>query len=302
MKMCIKIKPFLCIDCVKTFSCKSSLTRHIKSCIIRVKRVIKEDFTKIISKKDKETDMVIVKITKTYDIKLEEKESIIEELRERVKELTKLLASKPTVVHNTNTNINVQNNFIKANFKPITIQVLQDSVQHFTLNHVLNGGDGLARFALKYQLQDTRMLCTDFSRMIFKYLESPDRVLKDPYLKNFCPLFFTAIKDANKHLIDKLIKKIDLDVGDEDNLKELIKYNNMIKDVNFSAEGDDTLTSRTFIRALGKSTVYSKVKQGQLATGITKITKMIQIKKLRIKKNKLVRYEELRETIFEIEN
>ena len=211
-KYCIKIQgikglTFECDFCKKNFTQKVDLERHYTIC------------------KNKKTK----NIENEYIYKLKEKDRLIKEQKEQIKELQKQLANialcastKPTHIHQNNQRINqVINNLI-----PITDEHLKEQSEFLTIDHIKNGVNGYVQYALDYPLKD-RIVCTDFSRRKIKYKDSEGNLIDDPEMTKVTQKLFKAIEEKNSILVDEYIKEL------QD------KYNILIKNPNNDMNDDE---------------------------------------------------------------
>lgn len=113
-----------CKICEKVLSNKQSLQRHNDVC--KVKKEI---------------------IIKTYDELKSENIALKEEIKS-LKKINKKLSKRPTtIINNDNRKINIiVKNYIKNSPENVTLETIKQYIPKLTLNHILNGGDGYAKF------------------------------------------------------------------------------------------------------------------------------------------------------------
>lgn len=166
IKYCIdlqsKTKPmeFKCEACDKYLTTKYNLTAHQKTC--RKVKTENED-----NNRDLELEHTREKLT--------EKESIIEKLENRIRELEldmKDVAIKAKKTTNITTNI-------QQNFTPITDEKLAEDATRFAKEHLLLGGQGIAYFALEGTLKNNYKV-TDTSRGNTQYMNEKGEIVLDP--------------------------------------------------------------------------------------------------------------------------
>lgn len=241
-------KDFKCADCDLNVTTKQTLQSHHKICTKRSLRILQEEHDEIIHQKD----LVILKFKRKN-----------RELRKTIDKLMK----KPIIVNNNdnrtinNTDNRTTNNtdnrsvniktYIKNNCNAITKEVLDKHKEELTLDHILNGGRGLAMYALKYPLSEAPMICTDRTRHTFRYKVHPERVLEDPHLTIFMPMFFSSIKENVKDIMLRFIDELNLDPAESDSMSQELEYVNIIKDVNYSSVGTKSDVGDDFVRHLG---------------------------------------------------
>ena len=160
---------------------KSVFLTHQMSCK-KTKKNSYETFEKIIIEKDVEINqlkMIIEKkelLLQEKNIQLQRLENEIKDYKVQLKDNFNLIASKPTIVHNTRIN-----NLIVVDFKESTIS---DKVENkFTLEYLNDGLRGVAKFTKDHIVNAEdgkyKYLCCDPSRAIFKYKDENGVVQKD---------------------------------------------------------------------------------------------------------------------------
>jgi hypothetical protein len=162
----------ICKKCDFQTTLKNTLNTHkCKSSTIIEKKILELENENVILKLKLEKSMEeIVKLSNNninLQIKIESYES---------KMFT--LASKPTSVNTKTTNIQ---NLVIADWRQDTIS---EKVQSdFTLGHLEDGIKGVARFTDEHIIRDPQgkrsLICSDPSRMIFKYKDTEGVIQKD---------------------------------------------------------------------------------------------------------------------------
>jgi len=242
------IKEFRCNSCDKNFTSLRNLNIHLNSCKNMNQTIKKEldDMKQLFN--DGKNEIQSLKIA------LQEKDKEIDRLSNLVKEAIK----KPTVINKIdnsktdNRSINIVS-FLKELNKPMTMQVLLDSVVHLTLDHCLGGGYGLASYAIKYPLSEAPIVCTDVARKNFSYLEEKDGdqyVSNDRKLYRFNPKFFQTIKDRSEELLTGYLTLKNFDMSNPGELSIIIKVKNIISNINLSSQGEETRVSRELVNVI----------------------------------------------------
>lgn len=185
---------FTCAGCGKNFLLNNVFKRHTEICKKGESYVIElEKKYKILEEENKKILSSMEEIKNVNTKLLAENASVITnntELKLKLGEYeAKMfnLASKPTIVNknknsnNRSTTTNTVQNLGILDLKPETI--LQKVETEFTLQHLENGIKGVAKFTNDYIIKDGKgekmVLCSDPSRMIFKYKDAEGVVQKD---------------------------------------------------------------------------------------------------------------------------
>jgi hypothetical protein len=231
-----------CQYCKKSFQTKSSLTYHQKSAKYCLK----------IQGKDNHINKFICKICdksfnqkqhlESHFIKCQKKVEILN-YEEKIKELEKLLIEKDNIIHtlsgelnvykldhNTFTNIAKQpknsNSTTTNNNKVLNISTsldfedktkIKNALENYDINYFLDGQKGIARFVVDTILRDKDnnliYLCTDPSRLSFKYMDKLGNIQKD-----------TDAQKLRKYIIEGGLKSKIVDVSE----KWIVKDNKQI--------------------------------------------------------------------------
>jgi len=190
-KSCIQIqilkKPINCEYCNKEFN-KNDIAVHFKNC--NEKRI-----HDIICEKDK----IIEDLTNKYEVK-------INELQDKIFDILKTNATKPTIINQNNQRINTINNTIN-NLIPITDDHLIEQSQFLTIDHIKDGASGYVKFALDYPFKD-RIICVDYSRRKIKYKDSEGNLVDDPDMTKLSQKFFKAIDGSNTEIINSYLLEL----------------------------------------------------------------------------------------------
>ena len=91
------------------------------------------------------------------------------------------------------------------NMLPITDDYLKEQAKYLTLDHVKNGAEGYAKYALEYPLKD-RIICTDLSTKKGKYKDSDGNIVSDAEMSKITKMIFSSIKERNNELIDEYLE------------------------------------------------------------------------------------------------
>jgi len=245
----ITIEEYICDHCDKNFTSPQGLSYHIKSC----KNMIQDIKDKVI---------LLEKEIENYKKEEENHKKEVENKNEEIKRLSNLLEKallKPTIsnsVVNDNRSTNVVN-FLKEINKPITLSTLMYNVRFLTMNHCIDGGDGLARYYIEHPFKEAPIICTDSSRKNFSYCKKSHgviEVVKDKKLCKLNPKFFEAIMEEVEHNITKHMKIEGYDINNSSDQLFIAKYLGIINDVKASARGVETKVSIDLINSLANRT------------------------------------------------
>ena len=212
-----------CQFCDKDFSNKYSLSKHQKSasyCVALQKvqqRTVKDT---IIAKKASEgnklqEELVGLRILlDKKDVMLEQKDEVIKKLEARLakhEDTIADIARQPTTkIENNTTNILQPTTKIENTMNilsPITAEHLRDQAQFLQMEHIQEGIDGYARYALDYPLKN-RIVCTDFSRRKIQYKNGDGKVVSDPAMRKLSHELFKAIRERNDELFTDYMTKL----------------------------------------------------------------------------------------------
>ena len=214
----------ICKFCQSNFTTKSYLNYHQKNTKYCLEKQCANDIKKfmckycnksISSEKRLNTHYIICKqynvthIKEDYEEKLEEKDVLIRDLKQQIKDLQDKLeniaikaVSRPTTTNMNKTNIN---NYIQ-NMMPVTGDHLFEQSSNLTIEHVQKGAFGYAEYALEYPLKD-RIACVDYSRRKIKFKDKDGNLITDPEMVKLAPMFFESIKDKSSQLVYSLNNK-----------------------------------------------------------------------------------------------
>ena len=186
-KYCLKIQKkilndFPCKYCNKKLCSKRWLENHYNSCI-----------------------PYHVNITKQAELaKHVTKDELIADLKAQVRYLQKQMAdismkavSRPTTTTNT---ITTNNNQKILNLLPLTENHFEEQAEFLNLEHIKNGAEGYARYAVDFPLKN-RLICSDYARRKVKYKDTDGKVVTDPEMSKLSQKLFKAIDTKNDKLI-----------------------------------------------------------------------------------------------------
>lgn len=266
----------ICTYCNNEFKTKCALTRHQQTAKYCLKlrgesasesytcKVCKRNFTR---KNGYEQHIAKCKHVKRIDIlesenkKLEAKvntlEALLSDYKERITELQNTIERVAIKGVEKSTTNNTQT----INLIPLTEEHMKNCAQYLTLDHIKQGAEGYAKYALEYPFKD-RVQCVDKSRCKIKYKIEEGHVVTDHMMSKLAPKFFKCIEAHNDQLIDEFIEEIKMEIEaclesklktkweEEDRDDKLDKMNEMISmlyeykgGVKRSIEQDDRMKS-----------------------------------------------------------
>ena len=258
-------KKFICKFCNKVLSSSGSLSNHVKKskkCIsqrkqnkVKVKKT-KENFSCEYCPKVYTTKQSLNYHMKTHDKEIEkdrllqekdrllqEKDRLLQEYKQQIRELQDKLeniaikaSTKPTTINQN------RNTYIQNNLKPLREEDFTKHLEHFTQDTILDGYEGIGKYALEYPLRD-KVICVDFSRKMIKYKNDKGELVDDPEMTKICQKFFASLKDKSKEIKDNFSE--DNDMVRESFYDRILETN---KEIRFIGDGYDTKLRKDFIR------------------------------------------------------
>ena len=221
---------YKCQFCAKDFSNKYSLSKHQKnaSYCVALQKVQDTIIAKKASEGNKlQEELVGLRILldqknvmleqkdvmlEQKDVMLEQKDEVIKKLEARLEKHEETIADiarQPTTKIENTTNI-LQPTKIENTMNilsPITAEHLRDQAQFLQMEHIQEGIDGYARYALDYPLKN-RVVCTDFSRRKIQYKNGEGKVVSDPAMRKLSHELFKAIRERNDELFTDYMTKL----------------------------------------------------------------------------------------------
>lgn len=211
-KYCLKIRQdidskFKCTGCDLIYSSKRRLNEHKENCILYVNMKHQEEIKKIKLENIYNIDKIKIK-HKIYTNELKEQ---VKDLQNKLEHIAVEATKRPITINNSTNNNNQKISQIINNLIPITKDYFDEQAQYLTMEHIKNGAEGYAQYAMDYPLKD-RVVCTDFSRRKLKYKNEDGEVVADPEMVKLAQRLFTAIELRNTQLTraytDKLKNKM----------------------------------------------------------------------------------------------
>jgi hypothetical protein len=231
---------------------RSDLQKHLKVCkyveIDTIVDKIKEEHKKEIQDYDNRIKNLIKEHKKEVDDLNKEhkkdidhlndiirvKEEYIKNDQERMTSLLEKVVSKPVITTNNTTNNNIRGNnnnlqSILADPDLYKKQVDPDRIKNIDHEiieeHFWNGQKGMARLCVDHIIKTSDkdgnkylLRCTDPSRKRFKYIDTTNKIAEDMEARNFISLVSVPIKTVCRDVYDKIVKKLEDDKKDTDDI------------------------------------------------------------------------------------
>ena len=243
-KYCIKLqeenKPreYICEGCEKKLSNNHRLQHHQTIC-----------------KKYNETNK-IRQLENTIEIQssaIKQDKVMIEKLENHVKELENKLFEIALKAKGKTTTIT---NNIQQNFTPITDEKLKAEAINFTKEHLLLGGQGIARYAIEGPLKDN-YLVTDVSRGNTQYMNEDGKIVLDPcsaaLTKRICQSIVEPAQKINREVKSTLSGETpDLE------LTRAVLIEETVSDIRQASKGVENTVTREFAKTISKSNIKEK--------------------------------------------
>jgi len=227
-------KKYSCKYCFKEYTQNSDLNRHITNCKVKnnqeneeTKNILINDRNKIIEEKNK----TIQDITLKYETRIKELQD----------QLIDIIKTRPMIVNqNNNQNNNQKINTFINNMQPITDDHLIEQSQYLTIEHIKQGADGYAQYALEYPFKE-RVICVDYSRRKIKYKDQEHNIIEDPEMIKLSQKFFQTIEDSNSKLITNHLMTLKEQLDEMNNSPN--NYMNEKETEEFELQSDNIINS-----------------------------------------------------------
>jgi len=249
-----EIKQLDCPNCTMSFSHKGNLDRHIKNCSIKCEGKLNQYETLLKSYQEQAMEMVKLKT------QLEDRDKQITELKEQVK--TFIVAQERlnlAAVSKSTTTKTVNKNTLVQSFTPITEANMREQLPHLTIEHIKQGAQGYAQYAMEYNFKD-KIAVTDMSRKKLAWKDIDGQIIYDIEGSQLSEKFFRVIKERNSKLIGELILELGNrnfdaqkrnDQVEIDAIEELTdKLCDFRKHVTLGASGKDNELKDAFVKCL----------------------------------------------------
>jgi hypothetical protein len=136
--------------------------------------------------------------------------------------------------------------------QPVTDETMKKDIDYLTEEHILNGAQGYAQYALDYPLKD-KILCIDFARRKIKYKDETGTVIVDPEMGFLSKRFFQAIEEKNHVLFCSILSKLAENCSE--NVEKIGKLMETKDDVENMVKGQKTNFHYDFIKEICNKTI-----------------------------------------------
>ena len=220
-----------------------------------------------ISQRNKELEV------RTLELEISRKEveflkNELDSYRNMVSKTLERPTNNTTTITNAATTNKITNgieNFMNM-MPPITETHLRDQAQFLQKEHIQQGMDGYARYALDYPLKD-RIVCSDFSRRKLQYKNDQGNIVSDPDMKKLSQDLFKAIRERNDELIQDYTGDL-LDMMKKDPSPAisqiLTEVCELQREVRRLAEGQKSEMTPTFVKSVCAQTAKQECIKGKV--------------------------------------
>ena len=178
------------------------------------------------------------------------KNETIEKLESRIRELE--LDMKDIAIKAKGKTTTITNN-IQQNFTPITDEKLKAEAINFTKEHLLLGGQGIARYAIEGPLKDN-YLVTDVSRGNTQYMNEDGNIVLDPCSATLTKRICQSIVEPAKKINLEVKSTLSGETPDLE-LTRAILIEETVIDIKEAAKGVENTVTKEFAKTISKSNV-----------------------------------------------
>jgi len=182
-----------------------------------------------------------IEISEDYEWELIEME---EQLQKYKKEIIKLRRRPMSTVNINNQTIN--NNLLYVH--TITKDRLENQSRNLTLQHLNNGAEGYAQYAIEYPLKDS-IHCSDHSRRKLMYRGDNGEIIIDYQGRRLSKEFFPSLLERTTQKAGEKFFAIDGDpnLTDIEKIKYRDRLQKIVSDVRMAANGSKTSFTQDWI-------------------------------------------------------
>jgi len=197
-KYCLKLRGkknenYKCTGCNKSSTDQFNFKRHKLNC--------QELIT---NRKITMLEKEIININIIKDKLIEDLKSQVQSLQKQMADISMKAVSRPITATTTNT---INNNQKILNLIPLTEQHFEEQAEFLNIEHIKNGAEGYAQYAVEFPLKN-RILCSDYARRKIKYKDSEGNIITDPEMTKISRKLFKAIENQNDALISNHITEL----------------------------------------------------------------------------------------------
>ena len=253
-------KKFRCLFCDKAYTTKYNCIMHSEKCVNKTN--IEELQLELQKYKDKLIDL---------EKKLEVSNTLVKEYRELLgKEQNNHQTLALTAVSRPTTSIkNTIKNAVIQNLLPLKENEMQEQLPLLTIDHIREGAEGYAKFALKHPLKD-RITCTDVSRKKLAWKNEQGEIIYDTEGQILCKKFFAVIQEKSERLFKELIHELGVRLGrsydrrDQEEADAIVELTDKVqtwrREAFQASKGSITDLSADFASYLCKMSVSTSIK------------------------------------------
>lgn len=198
-------KTYTCHYCSKIYRTKDKFIHHEQKCTAKNITTDLENKIKNLESKiaDLDRQNLNLLIEKQKDLQYINKlEKQLEDKERNQQHLSLAAITRPTTsVKNTIKNAIIQN------LLPLKEDEMKLHVPQLTIDHIKEGPEGYAKFALNHPLKN-RITCTDVSRKKLAWKNERGEIVYDTEGQALCKKFFVVIQEKSEGLFKELIKEL----------------------------------------------------------------------------------------------
>ena len=197
-KYCLKLRGkkndnYKCTGCNKNSTDKFNFKRHKLNCQglitnIKIEMLEKE----------------IINITNTKNEIILKLESQLQNIQKQMVDIYMKAVSRPITATTNNT---INNNQKILNLLPLTEKHFEEQAEFLNIEHIKNGAEGYAQYAVEFPLKN-RIMCSDYARRKIKYKDNEGNIITDPEMSKISQKLFKAIENQNDTLISNHITEL----------------------------------------------------------------------------------------------
>ena len=236
---------------------------HIQQEITEL-RLLSEQKDAEISKLLEQKDAEISKLLEKKDAEMSKLETVLMQKDAEICKLEARLSKHEDTIADIarqprSTKINKIENTMNI-LSPMTTEHLREQARFLKIEHIHEGMDGYARYALDYPLKN-RVVCTDFSRRKIQYKDVDGKVVHDPDMKKLSQELFKAIRERNDELFTDYMTKLCNAVGEDPTqanqqiLTDAIRLRSEVKKLE---DGKKSEMAQTFVKTVCAGTTSSE--------------------------------------------